>query len=275
LFPISRKEKYALFATAAAAGLLIASVGVIMLASNPRLADYIFIIGLMIALLPVGVLDYLEFRWRRAVEARMPDILYDIAEAQVTGMTFLRAFETAIMRDYGAASRELRKVLAQIRLGMTLEEALLSFARRVGSKLVKNASLIIAETSHSGGDVSKVVRTLSNYMRLVLTMDTERRGTMRLYVAVTYIAYGVLLVTLVVLLNQFFLPVLGLSGTMIFMAQAEYETYRRLFLYLSVIQGVFSGLVAGKMGEGAISAGLKHIVVMLFLTLLTFAVLVT
>jgi len=271
---VPKREKYALFATATAVGLLIVFVGIMVLATNARLADYIFVISLMVALLPVGVLDYLEFRWRRAVEARMPDILYDIAEGQVTGMTFLRALESAAMRDYGAASRELRRILTQIKLGMTPEGAFMSFARRVGSRLVKNASLIIVETSRSGGDVSKVVRTLSNYMRLVLTMDAERRGAMRLYIAVTYVAYGVLMVTLTILLNQFFLPVIELSGTMIFTAQAGYETYRRLFFYLSVIQGVFSGLVAGKMGEGAVSAGLKHIVVMLFLALLVFTIFV-
>jgi flagellar protein FlaJ len=32
---------------------------------------------------------------------------------------------------------------------------------------------------------------------------------------------------------------------------------------MSVIQALFSGLVAGKMGEGTVSAGLKHSVVLL------------
>jgi flagellar protein FlaJ len=40
---------------------------------------------------------------------------------------------------------------------------------------------------------------------------------------------------------------------------------QRIFFHLSLIQGFFGGLVAGKMGEGSISAGLKHSLVMMLL----------
>jgi flagellar protein FlaJ len=38
---------------------------------------------------------------------------------------------------------------------------------------------------------------------------------------------------------------------------------QRIFLHLTIVQGFFSGLVAGKMGEGSINAGLKHSVIMM------------
>jgi len=40
---------------------------------------------------------------------------------------------------------------------------------------------------------------------------------------------------------------------------------KRIFLHLTLVQGFFSGLVAGKMGEGSVSAGLKHSLVMMLL----------
>jgi flagellar protein FlaJ len=40
---------------------------------------------------------------------------------------------------------------------------------------------------------------------------------------------------------------------------------KRTFLHLTLVQGFFGGLVAGKMGEGSISAGLKHCLVMMLL----------
>jgi flagellar protein FlaJ len=40
---------------------------------------------------------------------------------------------------------------------------------------------------------------------------------------------------------------------------------KRTFLHLTLVQGFFGGLVAGKMGEGSISAGLKHSLVMMLL----------
>jgi flagellar protein FlaJ len=41
---------------------------------------------------------------------------------------------------------------------------------------------------------------------------------------------------------------------------------QRIFFHLSLIQGLFGGLVAGKMGEGSMSAGLKHSLVMMLLS---------
>jgi hypothetical protein len=34
--------------------------------------------------------------------------------------------------------------------------------------------------------------------------------------------------------------------------------YYALFLLMAIIQGIFSGLVAGQIGEGSVTAGLKH-----------------
>jgi flagellar protein FlaJ len=39
----------------------------------------------------------------------------------------------------------------------------------------------------------------------------------------------------------------------------------RVFLHLTLIQGFFGGLVAGKMGEGSITAGLKHSLIMMLM----------
>jgi len=34
--------------------------------------------------------------------------------------------------------------------------------------------------------------------------------------------------------------------------------YYALFLLMAIVQGIFSGLVAGQIGEGSVTAGLKH-----------------
>jgi len=38
--------------------------------------------------------------------------------------------------------------------------------------------------------------------------------------------------------------------------------YNGLFLLMTVIQGIFAGLVAGQIGEGSVIAGFKHSVIM-------------
>lgn len=271
---VKKRERYTLYAVACASGLLVGIIGYIVRAVNPRISDYIIVIGIMTVLFPIATLNYFEFRWKRAIEIRMPDILYDIAEGQLTGMTFIKALQTAATRDYGAVSRELRRLLAQVRLGMSLEEGLERFAERADSDIVRKVSVVISETGRFGGDASKIVRSLADYIKSIILINEERKATMRMYVGVTYVAFGVLLFTIMILLNQFFIPIMELSGTPIFRAEVSYEDYRRIFFYLTVIQAISSGLVAGKMGEGALSAGLKHVVIMLFLGLIMFAIII-
>jgi flagellar protein FlaJ len=46
--------------------------------------------------------------------------------------------------------------------------------------------------------------------------------------------------------------------------------YTLLFFHASLIQGFCSGLVAGKMGSGSISAGVKHSVIMVLVAYVVF-----
>jgi flagellar protein FlaJ len=38
--------------------------------------------------------------------------------------------------------------------------------------------------------------------------------------------------------------------------------YYALFILMAIVQGIFSGLVAGQIGEGSVTAGLKHSLIM-------------
>jgi flagellar protein FlaJ len=78
------------------------------------------------------------------------------------------------------------------------------------------------------------------------------------------VALFVFLFTIVLLFKTFFtsgegVPLLSTPT----MSPAE---MKRIFFHLSLIQGLFGGLVAGKMGEGSMSAGLKHSLVMMLLS---------
>ena len=42
------------------------------------------------------------------------------------------------------------------------------------------------------------------------------------------------------------------------MSDADITVYNRLFFHALVVQGLFGGIVTGKLGEGKLVAGLKH-----------------
>jgi flagellar protein FlaJ len=50
-------------------------------------------------------------------------------------------------------------------------------------------------------------------------------------------------------------------------------TFKRLLFHACLIQALFSGLIAGEMGEGSIRAGVKHAAVMVFIAFVIFTIL--
>jgi flagellar protein FlaJ len=54
------------------------------------------------------------------------------------------------------------------------------------------------------------------------------------------------------------------------MGRIDIAAYKRLFSHGAMIQGFCSGLMAGQMGEGRATAGLKYSAMMLFISWVTF-----
>ncbi|RJS68964.1 hypothetical protein CW693_03490 [Candidatus Bathyarchaeota archaeon] len=222
--------------------------------------EFVFF-AVLIALSPPTVLDYMDYKWRKAVDEHLPDLFRSIVQAQETGMTLPQALEEASKRNYGPLTAELKKMTAQISWGMTFEEALLALGKRVNTVLMQRTVPLIIEASRSGGRVEKVFDPMGKFIQTTLMMDKERRNQTRPYIAIIYVAFFVFLFTVILLFKSFFvniegLPILGTSVT-------STTDMRRMFFHMTIIQAFFGGLVAGKMGEGTIIAGLKHSLIMM------------
>jgi flagellar protein FlaJ len=121
---------------------------------------------------------------------------------------------------------------------------------------------VIIEASRSGGRVEKVFGPIEKFVETNLTFDKERKTQTRPYIAITYVAFFVFLFTIVMLFKSFFVRMSELSTTE-FTSIMTPEEARRVFFHMSIIQAFFGGLMAGKMGEGTVGAGLKHSVILL------------
>jgi len=225
------------------------------------LFDEFVFFAILIAIVPVSVLNYIDYKWRKAVDEHLPDLFRSIVQAQETGMTLPQALEDASKRDYGPLTNELRKMTAQISWGMTFEEALVALGRRVNTILVQRTVPMIIEAGHSGGHVEKVFDPMGKFIQTTLLLEKERRTQTRPYIAIIYVAFFVFLFTIILLFKSFFVSIEGLPilGT----AVMSSEETQRIFFHMTEIQAFFGGLVAGKMGEGTVNAGLKHSVIMM------------
>jgi len=229
---------------------------------SAALDDFVFF-GFLAVISPIALLNYIDYRWRKAVDEHLPDLFRSIVQAQEIGMTLPKALEEAAKRDYGPLTPELKKMTVQISWGASFEEALLAFGRRVGTVLTQRTVPMIIEASRSGGSVEKVFDPMGKFLQTTILLEKERKTQTRPYIAIIYVALFVFLFTIVILFKTFFTNVEGVA--LFSVPTSSPADLKRIFLHLTLVQGFFSGLVAGKMGEGSISAGLKHSLIMMLL----------
>jgi flagellar protein FlaJ len=257
---IEKKIKKIAIAVSVVIAFFIVLFGYFTVGVGAALDDFVFF-GFLATILPIAILNYIDYRWRKAIDEHLPDLFRSIVQAQEVGMTLPRALEEATKRDYGPLTSELKKMTVQISWGSNFEEALLAFGRRVGTVLTQRTVPMIIEASRSGGRVEKVFDPMGKFIQTTLLLEKERKTQTRPYIAIIYVALFVFLFTIVLLFKTFFTSVEGVS---LFSTPTMSPTdLQRVFLHMTLIQGFFGGLVAGKMGEGSISAGFKHSLVMM------------
>jgi flagellar protein FlaJ len=257
---IQRKVKKITWAVSIASASAIIVFGLLTYWGNSLFDEAVFF-AIIAAVFPPAILTYLDYQWRKAVDEHLPDLFRSIVQAQETGMTLPQALEDAAKRDYGPLTAELRKMTTQISWGMSFEEALLALGKRVNTVLMQRTVPMIFEASRSGGHVEKVFDPMGKFIQTTLLLDKERRTQTRPYIAIVYVAFFVFIFTIVLLFKSFFVSTeqLPMLGT----AVMPTEAIKRLFFHMTVVQSLFGGLVAGKMGEGTINAGLKHSLILM------------
>ena len=259
---IESRTKKIVVAMSVLSAVAIVVFGFFTVGFSTTLDDFVFF-GLLAVISPIALMNYIDYRWRKAVDEHLPDLFRSIVQAQEIGMTLPKALEEAAERDYGPLTPELKKMTVQISWGASFEEALLAFGRRVGTVLTLRTVPMIIEASRSGGSVEKVFDPMGKFVQTTILLEKERKTQTRPYIAIIYVALFVFLFTIVILFQTFFTDVEGVA--LLSMPTTSPADLKRIFLHLTLVQGFFSGLVAGKMGEGSISAGLKHSLIMMLL----------
>lgn len=251
--------------------------GIIYLLQSPIIDD-IVIASVLIAIAPPGFMHYFKQRHIRKMEEYLPSFLRELSESNRTGMTLPQALKTVAKGSYGALTDEIRRMDALVSWGLPFEETLDNFAKRVRTPLVGRAAALIVQANRAGGNVPDVLEAASKDARELQMMHADRYAGMVVYVVICYVAFFVFIFVIAVLATTF-IPVMYEAGTAAATSGQQIagfnmlfnpEEYKRLFFHAAVIQGFVSGLVAGQMGEGSVSAGLKHSVVLTIIAWIIF-----
>lgn len=223
------------------------------------------LVGAAIAMGPSTAIRYREYSTLKHIESIFPQFLNDIVEATNAGQTLPQAIKSASKNEYGPLTPYVKKIAAQIDWGIPFDQILSNLAETLNSKLLSRTVSTIIETHRSGGNISDVLRAVNESIVEIDRIREERKAHVYSQMVTGYTIYFIFL-GVIVGMQKFLIPTLLLTGRAEIVGvpvQAGLgERYQFLFQNLIVIQGFFSGLAIGKMSEGSLIAGLKHIVVL-------------
>ena len=254
---------------------LIRSYGVSVL-FNATTVDDFAVFAVLVAIVPVSLLDLKEQARVRNLENALPNFFRDLAGMNDSGMTLPNAVHLVASAEYGTLTPHIRKLDNEMSWGVNFVEALYRFGKGLGTKMADRSVDLIAKASKAGGDVSEVLRAAAKDTFEVVNLQTERSNNMLIYVIIVLVSFAVFLFVIAILVSSFLSTMAtagaaaAASGAHGFMGKIDIFTYKRLFSHAAILQGFFSGLVAGQMGEGRVTAGLKYSAMMVIIAWITF-----
>lgn len=258
-----KKSHYAGIAT----GLIVIIISLFLM--NSKVFFFIFGIGIIIGIIPFVISTIMESRRDAEKEEMFLEFARNLVESVKAGNPVSKSIINTKDKPYGALSPNVKKLANQITLGIPLRIALENFARDVNNKTVSRAITLIGQAEKAGGDIGEILESVAGAVSLSDKLKKERKSVISTLVVQGYIIFFVFLI--IILIMQFrIIPMLsgiteigtgsetsalGLGGVGGGIDQAQISSS---FLYLLLVQGLFSGLAIGKLSEGNLKAGIKH-----------------
>jgi len=254
---------------------IVSNYGIISILHDTMIDDVV-VWTVLIAVVPLALLQYIETKRVYSLEESLPNFFRDVAGMNDSGMTLPNAINNVAAGEYGSLTAYIRRLNAEMSWSVPFVEALQRFGQRIGTPLAARSVDLVAKASRAGGDVSEVLRAAANDTYEFFNLKNERKNNMLIYMVIVLVSFFVFLFVIAIL-ESTFLTTMAEAGSKVastgakgFMGKVNIEFYKRLFSHAAMIQGFFSGLVAGQMGEGDAIAGLKYSAIMLFIAWVTF-----
>ena len=238
--------------------------------------DITFITVLVLFFLPAWAY-HSDRKWRDNIDDHIPSLLREISDAQKTGLPLPRAILEASKHQYGALTPELKKMAAKISWGIPFSKALIALTETADTTLMKRTSLLILEAERSGGAIEDVFESAHQHVSEILGLKRERLTSMKPYTWIIYASFIVFAIVMIILLISFFQGIAQQIVDAIASGQDPTAALpfcvaglQMVFFHMMVIEAVFSGLIAGKMGEGDAKFGLRHSCILLVICYIFF-----
>jgi len=263
-------------------GIILASLYYVSFSENTSIRDVGVIFGILAMIVPLTMLQVKESQRKDSIDRNLPLFLLALSSAVQSGANLIRAIETTAERNMGALTPELKNLRANLSWGMPVEDSFENFANRTGTKTSRRVTVLLEMALKIGGDIRTNLEMIQKHVTELQNLEKERKSSLAPYTYTIYISFAVFLGIAVILSSQFFsqFEVVqqllskspGTNGGAFFSSikDVNFEALNQILFNMSIIEAVFGGLVAGKIGSGTYVAGIKHIIVMIVMAVVAF-----
>ncbi|MFH1133777.1 MAG: type II secretion system F family protein [Nanoarchaeota archaeon] len=236
-------------------------------------------------------LDYfVENQRSKLFEAKFLEFVRNMTSAVKSGMPISRAIVHVSQVDYGPLAQHIRKLAHQIEWAIPVHKAFVTFGESTRNDVIKRAISTVIEAERAGGNMEDVLESITESLVEIKKIQLSRRASIQGQIVQSYIIFFVFLGVMIVIQNML-IPYLSnvnqaVPGDIMsigsgFNLQEKvkisfaslpafvmtlvdwFTSMRGVLLMLPVVQGLFAGLVLGKLSESDMGSGLKHSLILM------------
>jgi flagellar protein FlaJ len=224
-------------------------------------------VALFVATAPAAIVHMKLSNEKNSMEQGINSFLRDLTEVRKTGLSPEKCIESLAHRDYGAFSKELRKISAEVSWGVPVKKVIMDFLKRTHSWMTQIVMFLLVETIDVGGGTIAMIESLARFNNSTQEVEKEKKMSVRPYVMMPYLA-SILLVATTIMMMSFTTGTLivGMPGQT--GPEKDFSMMKTIFLTSVIFHSYLIGIVAGKISEESVAAGFKHASILVIIAVL-------
>lgn len=275
----------------------IIAIGIII-GDVPVLAN-LAIIAIFVFIVPLFIYKYSKRLWIKGIEEQFPNFVRDLADSARSGMSLPESIGVAAKSNYGKLTPEIEKMYNRLSWGTPFLRTMEIFNESAKeSRIISEALRIIKQSYESGGSIPATLDSVSKDILMLKEAEAERMSLVREQVMIMYglffifVGISVMIIFVMVPMVGSQAAMEGLSTTgfgfsnpcqdsgiifpcgffrgicILFSISKDITCYYvAIFFSVVLIQGLFTGLIAGQLSENSILAGSKHSLIMIIVSI--------
>jgi len=222
-------------------------------------------LGLAISLImisfPMVISDHHFSETEKGIIDGVTSFLRDLVENRKTGLSPERSIQSLADRDYGKFSKYLKLMSAELSWGIPLRKIFNDFKSRVKNWVCLINLYLLIDTIEVGGGTEESLETLAEFAEQTRELESERRSHLAPLFIVPYMGAAILTITTVMLL-QLFTNMSLIGGT-----QIPVKELTKMLITPLILHSFTLGIVTGKIVSGRVSAGFKHTLFLIIISI--------